>query len=211
MFAPRMSNSNTQSCSNFCNSYLTVSKNHCLSTQWCSLVNVDRLPYLSASTMVCMLLNILIHSHILHCGKEFHPYFSVNCWWNLCPFHSFRHTKKCTTACCLYMVDTSNTAVIFTSCSIGTNGQLNHIHSMSPSDLYLQHDEVSAVLPIIQQKYSNTDLTPLISFVCAWISTELKDCVHKQHCLNTPTFCNILFTFCGMPTVLLLHGSSTFK
>jgi hypothetical protein len=53
----------------------------------------------------------------------------------------------------------------FMSCSLCTNGQLNHIHSMPPSDIKLQHGQVSAVLPFIQQKYSNIALTFSISFI----------------------------------------------
>jgi hypothetical protein len=57
----------------------------------------------------------------------------------------------------LFLMQTSSGVVIFTSCSLGTNGlQLNHTHNMSLPDLELQYDQVSAVLPIIQRKYSNT-------------------------------------------------------
>jgi hypothetical protein len=63
-------------------------------------------------------------------------------------------------------VQTSSVVTIFMPHSLSTNGQLNHTRSMSQSDLELQYDHVSAVMPIIQQKYSNIVLTfwiPLIS------------------------------------------------
>jgi hypothetical protein len=48
---------------------------------------------------------------------------------------------------------------IFRPYSLDINGlQLNHTHNMSLSDLKLQYDQASAVLPIIQQKYSNIAL-----------------------------------------------------
>jgi hypothetical protein len=80
----------------------------------------------------------------------------------LCPFHFFRHQK--THDCMLLLLlQTSSGAGIFTPCCLGTDGlQLNHAHSMPPSDLELQHDEVWAVLPVIQRKYSNIAL-PFLS------------------------------------------------
>jgi hypothetical protein len=49
--------------------------------------------------------------------------------------------------------------------------KMNHTRSMSPSDLELQHDQVSAVLPIIQRKYSNISLTFWISLI-EWADRE---------------------------------------
>jgi hypothetical protein len=79
---------------------------------------------------------------------------------------SFLHTSRNAVACCLSLVQTSSGAVIFTPCLLGANGvQLNHTRSMWPSDLELQHDQASAVMPMIQLKYCNIPLTFLISFV----------------------------------------------
>jgi hypothetical protein len=51
-------------------------------------------------------------------------------------------------------------------CSVNINRlQVTHTHSMSSFDLELQHDQASAVLPIIQWKHSNIALTFLISFI----------------------------------------------
>jgi hypothetical protein len=58
------------------------------------------------------------------------------------------------------VVQISGVATIFTSHSLGTNEiQLNHTRSMLLPDLELQYGQALAVLPVIQQKYSNTDLT----------------------------------------------------
>jgi hypothetical protein len=60
-------------------------------------------------------------------------------------------------------------AVIFTPCSLGTNGlKLNHTHSMSLSDLELQHDQTWAVLPIIQRKYSCVGRT-FLNLLCIFL------------------------------------------
>jgi hypothetical protein len=109
------------------------------------LVDVDGRPYLSASTtLVQLLLNISYNLYTLQCGKQFCPYLAANCRWISAAFIP-SDTNKCTTACCLSLVQTSSGAVIFTSCSLSTNGlQVNHNHSMSPSDLELQHDQTSA-------------------------------------------------------------------
>jgi hypothetical protein len=132
---------------------------------FCSFVDVDGRPHLSASTtLVRLLLNTASHSYTLRCGKQFCPHLAANCRWVSAPFIP-SGTKICTTARCLSLVQTSSEAVIFTPCSIGTNGQLNHTRSMSPSDLELQHDQALAVLPIIQRKYSIISLTFWISFV----------------------------------------------
>jgi hypothetical protein len=118
-----------------------------------------------ACKMLLLLLNISIHSYTLHCGKQFCPYLTASCQWISSPSTS-SDTNKRDTACCLYLLQTSSGAVIFTPCSLGTNGlELNHTRSMSPSDLELQQDQVSAVLPITQRKYFNTALTFWISFV----------------------------------------------
>jgi hypothetical protein len=129
-------------------------------------VDVDGHLYLSAlTTLVRLLLNILIHSYTLHCGKQFCPSLAHNCLWISAPFIP-SDTRRCTVACCLSLVQTTSAAVIFMPFSFGTNGlQLNHTHSMSPSDLLLQHGQASTVLPVIQQKYSSVALTLLISFI----------------------------------------------
>jgi hypothetical protein len=73
-----------------------------------SFVDVDGRPYLSApTTLVQLLLNTSIHSYTLHCGKQFCLYLAANCW---CFIPS--DTKKCTTACCLSLVQTSSGTVI---------------------------------------------------------------------------------------------------
>jgi hypothetical protein len=54
---------------------------------FCSFVDVDRYPDLSASTtLVRLLTNISIHSYTLHCGKQFCPYLEANCLWISGPF-----------------------------------------------------------------------------------------------------------------------------
>jgi hypothetical protein len=83
---------------------------------------------------------------------------------DLCLFHSFRHQER-TIVGCLSLVQTSSGAVIFATCSLGTNGlQLNHTCSMSPPDLELEHGQSSAVLPIIQRTFSNIAHNFLSSF-----------------------------------------------
>jgi hypothetical protein len=103
---------------------------------FCSFVNVDGRPYLSASTtLVHLLLNISIRSwqtvlSILSSQLSMDP----------CLFHSFRHQNR-SIACCLSLVQNSSGTFIFTPCSLRTNGlQLNHTRSMSPSGFELQHD-----------------------------------------------------------------------
>jgi hypothetical protein len=124
-------------------------------------VDVDGRPYLSVSkTLVRLLLNILIHSYTLHCGKQFCPYLAAN--WISAPFIP-SDTKRRTVACCLSLVQTSSGAAIFTPYTLGTN-ELNHTRSMLQSELELQHDQAPAVLPITQRKYSNIALTFLTFF-----------------------------------------------
>jgi hypothetical protein len=99
---------------------------------------------------------------------------------------SFLGTKRRTIASCLSLLQTCSGAVIFTPCSLGTGGlQLNHTCRMSPCDLELQHDQVSAVLPIIKRKYSNI-LTFWISFVIyeSWICVVKRHGNVFQHCYN---------------------------
>jgi hypothetical protein len=97
---------------------------------------------------------------------------SVHTWQSIVdgslPLPFLQTPKKRTIARCLSFVQTSSGAVILTACSLGTNGlQLNHTHSMLPSDLELQHDQVSAVLLIIQRKYFIIAFTFLISYIRA--------------------------------------------
>jgi hypothetical protein len=132
---------------------------------FCSLVDVDGRPYPSASTKpVRLLLKIFIHSFTLHCGKQFCPYLANNCRWISATFiPSDTKSAQLHVACpwCKTVVE-----VMFTLRSLGTNGlHLYHTRSMSPSDLELQYDQASAVLPIIQRKYSNVALTFRISFL----------------------------------------------
>jgi hypothetical protein len=108
---------------------------------FCSFVDVDERPYLSASTTpVRLILNISIHSHTLQCVKQFCTYLAASCRLMSAPLIP-PDTKESTVACCLSLVQTSSGAVIFTPHSLGINGlQLNHTRSMSPSHLELQHD-----------------------------------------------------------------------
>jgi hypothetical protein len=103
---------------------------------FCSFVDANGRPYLSTpTTLVRLPLNISIHSYRRHCGKEFCLYFAANCRWISAPFIP-SGTKICTIACYLSVVQTSSGAVIFTPCSLGTNGlQLNHTLSMLPLTL----------------------------------------------------------------------------
>jgi hypothetical protein len=135
----------------FCNSYRTVSKNHCLTTLYVLFVCGCGHPYLSASiTLVWLFLDFSIHLCTLHCGKQFCPYLEASYQWISAPFIS-SDTNKRTIASCLSLVQTSSGAVIFTSWSLGTVGlQLNHICNMSPSDLEQQYYQASAVLLVIQ-------------------------------------------------------------
>lgn len=48
---------------------------------------------------------------------------------------------------------------------LGTKEQPNHTLTMPRSDLELQHDQASAVLPMIQRKYPNIEETFAISLV----------------------------------------------
>jgi hypothetical protein len=72
------------------------------------------------------------------------------------------------------LVQTCSVALIFTLNALGTNGlQLNRTRSMSLSDLELQYDQASAVLPIVQRKYSNSALAfwfPLVitNYLTPW-------------------------------------------
>jgi hypothetical protein len=59
----------------------------------------------------------------------------------------------------LLVLQTSNAVTIFTPHSLGTSGQLNHTRSTSLSDPELQYDQASAVLPVLQRKYSNAALS----------------------------------------------------
>jgi hypothetical protein len=59
------------------------------------------------------------------------------------------------------LVQTPSGAVIFMPCSLGTNGlQPYHTRSMSPSDLELQHNQVSVLLSVIQH---SIPVLPLLS------------------------------------------------
>jgi hypothetical protein len=104
--------------------------------------------------------------------KHFDPLLHTSLWKNssvhifqpfvidFCPFYSSRQKKKDTIARCLSWVKISSAAIIFTPYTLGINRlQLNHTHTMSPPDLFLQHDQASAVLPVIQRKYCNNALT----------------------------------------------------
>jgi hypothetical protein len=132
----------------------------------CLFVDVDERPYLSVlTTLFRLLLNISMHLYIYHCGKQFCPNLAVNFRWISAPFIP-SDIKNRIIAWFLSLVQPSVKAIIFKPCSLGTNGlQLNHTRSTSPSDLELQHDQDSPVLPIIQRNYSNISLTFLIPLV----------------------------------------------
>jgi hypothetical protein len=132
---------------------------------FCSCVDVDGCPCLSASTTLIRLL-----------FKHFYSLVHTSLWqtvlsilgsqlMGLGPFHAFRHKKM---HCCMLLVlgAVSSGTVIFTPCLLGTNGlYLNHTRSTSKSDLERQNDQVRVVLPITQRKYFNITLTFDISFV----------------------------------------------
>jgi hypothetical protein len=113
---------------------------------FCLFVDVDVHSYLSASTALYRLfVNISIHSFTLHCGKQFYPYLAANCRWTSALVIS-SDSKKCTTAFCLSLVQTSGGTVIFMPCSLSTNRlRLNHTRSMPQSGLELQRYQTSAV------------------------------------------------------------------
>jgi hypothetical protein len=72
------------------------------------------------------------------------------------------------------LVQISSGAIVVAPCSLGTKGlQLNHTRSMSVSDLELQYDQASAVLPIIQRKYSNIAL-PFFNLLHMWTKRYFK-------------------------------------
>lgn len=136
-FAPRMSNTNAQFWSSFCNSYPAVSKNCCLSThQVLFICELGGLLCLSVSTtLVWMLLNVDPLVHISLWQKS-----SVLAWQSIAPFHSFIH-QKMHYFMFLALVRTCIGEVIFMLCSFNTSWrQLNCTHSMSLSDLELQCD-----------------------------------------------------------------------
>jgi hypothetical protein len=121
---------------------------------------VDRCPYLSASrTLVQLLLNILTHFYTLHCSKQFCPYFTANCQWISVPFILQTPKDALLHAACpsyKHLVEQLSLCL----CSLGTNRlQLNHTCSMSSSDLELQHDQDTAVLPINNK---NMQILPLL-------------------------------------------------
>jgi hypothetical protein len=73
------------------------------------------------------------------------------------PISLLQTAKKRTTVHSSSLVQTSSTAAISMPHSFGTKElQLNHTYNMEPSDLQLQHDQTTAVFPIVQQKHSNT-------------------------------------------------------
>jgi hypothetical protein len=92
------------------------------------------------------------------------------------------------------LVQTSSGAVIFTPHSLSANGQLNHIHNKPPSYLTLQYDQAAAMLPIIQQKYSNIVDIFLILFVVlnpaslVFLSTHPPSCKLQASKLTTKSY-----------------------
>jgi hypothetical protein len=120
-------------------------------------MNVDGRPYLSASTtLVRLLLNISIHLYTFRSGKQFCPYLTANYRWVSVPFIP-SDTKE--DAVLLVLGGNLSGAVIFTPCSLGTNGQqrttLSACHSLIFS---YSTTRPQAVLPIIQRKYPNLPL-----------------------------------------------------
>jgi hypothetical protein len=126
-------------------------------------VDVDGRPYLSASTtLVRLLLNISMHSYTLHCGKVL-SILGSRLSTDPFPFHSFRpkkkRKKKRSISCCLSLVKTYIGTVIFTRCSLGTNGQLNHTRSSHrltlsyrmtrPQQCFQSHNENIPILPLL--------------------------------------------------------------
>jgi hypothetical protein len=83
----------------------------------------------------------------LHGGKQFCPYWAASLDGFL-PILLRPITKKRITARCSFLVNTSIGAAIFTPRSL-IRKELN-----TPSDLELQYEQASAVLPITQRKYS---------------------------------------------------------
>jgi hypothetical protein len=101
-FTPRMSNTNAQFWSSFCNSYPTVSKNCCMSKrQVLFICELGGLLCLSVSTtLVWMLLNVDPLVHISLWQKS-----SVLAWQSIVigslPLFIPSYTRKCTISCSL--------------------------------------------------------------------------------------------------------------
>jgi hypothetical protein len=104
-----------------------------------------------------------------------HVFLAANIWWISVPFIPSDATEV---VCYSSLVQTSSKAAIFMPCSLGTKAlQPNPTCNMSLSDPELQDDQASAVLPIIQHKYSNTAFTSwisLIHFMLYWFKEYAK-------------------------------------
>jgi hypothetical protein len=100
----------------------------------CLFVDVDGLPYLSASTtLVRPRLNISIYSHTLHRGTQFNPQSTAKCRC-ICASFVPPDTKNALLHCCLSPVQTSGAAVIFTP---SLPAQLNHEENFPILPLFL--------------------------------------------------------------------------
>jgi hypothetical protein len=140
---PRTSNINAQSCSNFRNSYPTVSKDHCLSTL--HVLFVCGCGWASLPVFI----NNTGSAAFKHFGPLVHTSLrqtvSVHTWQSTvdgsCTFHSFRH--QAIHCCMLLLVLGANLlwCTHFYATLTRHRLQLNHTRSMSPSDLQLQHDQ----------------------------------------------------------------------
>lgn len=189
------SNINAQSCSNLCNNYSTVFKNHCLSMLhscfvFNSFVVVDCHLYLFAWTTMVWLLLMFWSIHTLNIVEKQLSVHGSQWLIDFCPFHSFGHQEM---HCCMSLVQMFSGADIFMPCPPSRNRlQLNHTHSISQFDCKLQLDKVSAEH---QQKYFFVALTFWIFFIIIECNAKFHQIQHfsifvyKNMTLNLYSLC----------------------